>query len=71
MLDRAAWNAVDEYGQFLDRVAATTGGRSEPDGPATLAFEGPPARGLRDLWRLFVLLAGLLLPIDIALRRLG
>jgi hypothetical protein len=34
-------------------------------------WTGEPARGLLDLWRWCVLLAGLLLPLDIALRRLG
>jgi hypothetical protein len=56
---------------FLEHTSAITGGRREPEASATLEFEGSPARGLRDLWRLCVLIAGLLLPLDIALRRLG
>lgn len=45
-------------------------GRVAPAPDQAFAFEGEPARGLRDLWRLCVLIAGLLLPIDIALRRM-
>ena len=56
---------------FLEHATEVTSGRREPEPAAAIAFEGDPARGLRDLWRLFVLIAGLLLPIDIALRRIG
>ena len=55
---------------FLEHVSVATGGRSEPAAETALAVEGEPARGLRDLWRLCLLLAALLLPLDIALRRL-
>jgi len=56
---------------FLDQVAKTTTGRTAPPPDQAFAFTGDPARGLRDLWRLCALLAALLLPLDIALRRLG
>ncbi len=56
---------------FLDHIGRTTGGRREPPVASAFEFEGPPARGLEDLWRLCILLAGLLLPLDIALRRIG
>ncbi len=56
---------------FLAHAARSGNGRL--DGTVAQAFEftGDPARGLRDLWRLCVLLAALLLPLDIALRRLS
>jgi hypothetical protein len=56
---------------FLEQAAKTTKGRVAPAPDRAFVFEGDPARGLRDLWRLCVLLAALLLPLDIALRRLG
>ncbi|MBK8980622.1 MAG: VWA domain-containing protein [Planctomycetes bacterium] len=56
---------------FLESVAATTGGRVDAPADRAFAFDGPPARGLEDLWRLLLLVAGLLLPLDIALRRLA
>jgi hypothetical protein len=56
---------------FLDGVAKTTKGATAPPPERAFVFAGDPARGLRDLWRLCVLLAALLLPLDIALRRLG
>ena len=55
----------------MKHAAEETGGRHEPEVAEALTFTGEPARGLRDLWRLCVLLAALLLPLDIALRRLG
>ncbi len=65
------YRAATEDTTFLEHASDTTGGRREPEARATVEFDSPPARGLRDLWRLCVLLAGLLLPLDIALRRLG
>jgi hypothetical protein len=56
---------------FLDHLSRTTGGRREPLPSASFEFDGPPARGLEDLWRLCALLAALLLPLDLALRRIG
>jgi hypothetical protein len=56
--------------EFLERVAEATAGRREPVAEQVFEFDSPPARGLQDLWRLCVLLAALLLPLDIALRRL-
>jgi uncharacterized membrane protein len=56
---------------FLQHAADATGGRREPPIAEAFTFDGEPARGLLDLWRWCVLLAGLLLPLDIALRRLG
>ena len=55
---------------FLEQAAKTTNGAVEPPAASAFVFAGDPARGLRDLWRLCVLLAALLLPLDIALRRL-
>ena len=56
---------------FLDHVAKTTKGNTAAAADQAFVFDGEPARGLRDLWRLCALLAALLLPLDIALRRLG
>ncbi len=56
---------------FMEHASQATGGAVEPAAETAFVFEGEDARGLRDLWRLCVLLAGLLLPLDIALRRLG
>ena len=65
------YRAAAEDRTFLQHAADRTGGRLGPEAVATVEFGGDPARGLSDLWRLCVLLAGLLLPLDIALRRLG
>ena len=56
---------------FLQHVATATKGSVDPSPSSAFTFEGQRARGLRDLWRLLVLIAGLLLPLDIALRRLS
>lgn len=56
---------------FLEHVASATHGSSASAPDKAFVFAGAPARGLRDLWRLCALLAALLLPLDIALRRLG
>lgn len=65
------YRAATADSSFLEHVARSTDGRSMPTAEDATKFEGDPARGLDDLWRLCVLLAGLLLPLDIALRRLG
>ncbi len=64
------YRAAAPDAEFLERVATATGGRQAPEPGAAMAFDTPPARGLEDLWRLCVLAAALLLPLDIALRRL-
>ena len=56
---------------FLQHAADVTKGKLDPEVASAFVFEGPSARGLRDLWRILVLIAGLLLPLDIALRRLS
>jgi uncharacterized membrane protein len=56
---------------FLETAHAATGGRRLGEAAGCFDFAGDPASGLRDLWRLLVLLAVLLLPLDIALRRLA
>jgi len=56
---------------FLQHAADSTKGKVEPAPADAFTFVGDPARGLRDLWRLLVLVAGILLPLDIALRRLS
>ena len=55
---------------FLEQAALAGKGVVAPSPDQAFAFAGEPARGLRDLWRLCVLIAGLLLPLDIALRRM-
>jgi hypothetical protein len=64
------YRAAAANAAFLQHAADATGGRREPPPAAAFAFDGERARGLLDLWRWCVLLAGLLLPLDIALRRL-
>ncbi|MCP3917520.1 MAG: VWA domain-containing protein [bacterium] len=57
---------------LLELVAHETGGTFAPaDVDAVWKFEGDPARTPKDTWWWWLLAAAFLLPIDIAVRRLG
>jgi Ca-activated chloride channel family protein len=57
--------------ELLGRLAESTGGRLEPDPSELWRFEGRPGRSPRPTRAWLLALACLLLPLDIALRRLG
>lgn len=57
--------------ELLELVSAETGGAVDPEDDAVWAFEGAPARTPKDTWWWWLAIAVVLLPIDIALRRLG
>ena len=56
---------------LLELIAAETGGVFEPGAGDVWAFDGEPARTPQETWWWWLLAATLLLPLDIALRRLG
>lgn len=56
---------------LLRLVAEETGGMLDPDAQAVWTFDGEPARTPRDTWWWWLVAAACLLPLDIALRRLG
>ena len=55
----------------LKQIAAETGGIYEPEPEAVWVFDGDPARTPKDTWWWWLVAAAILLPIDIAIRRLG
>lgn len=55
----------------LELIARATGGVVSPDRDAIWRFEGEPARTPKDTWWWWLVLAAVLLPLDIALRRLS
>lgn len=57
--------------ELMRQVADRTGGVYQPDQEALWAFDGEPARTPKDTWWWWLLAAACLLPLDIALRRLG
>lgn len=56
---------------LLRRLAEETGGRFAPEAGTSFDFEGPAGRTPKDTFWWWLLLAAVLLPLDIALRRLG
>lgn len=61
-------SGVDE--PLLRMIARETGGAFQPDAKSIFEFEGEPARTPHETWWWWLVVACLLLPIDIALRRL-
>lgn len=57
--------------ELLAYVAEATGGRLDPGAEQVWSFDGAPARTPKITWWWWLLAACLLLPIDIAVRRLG
>ena len=57
--------------ELLELVAEETGGVMDPGDEEVWEFGGDPARTPKDTWWWWVLAAVLLLPFDIALRRVG
>ena len=57
--------------ELLELVASGTGGVLDPDDEAVWAFDGEPAKTPKDTWWWWLCAAVVLLPLDIALRRLG
>jgi hypothetical protein len=55
----------------LELVARSTGGVVSPDRAALWKFDGEPARTPKDTWWWWLVVAAILLPLDIALRRLS
>jgi hypothetical protein len=55
----------------LELIARSTGGVDSPDRAAIWNFEGQPARTPKDTWWWWLVIAAILLPLDIALRRLS
>lgn len=56
---------------LLRLIAEETGGQVAPSTASIWAFDGDPARTPRDTWWWWLVAAAFLLPLDIALRRLG
>ncbi len=56
---------------LLRSIADRTHGTHQPDPKSYWTFEGAPARTPHDTWWWWLILAAILLPLDIALRRLG
>jgi hypothetical protein len=56
---------------LLRSISERTHGVHQPDANSFWTFEGAPARTPHDTWWWWLLLAAILLPLDIALRRLG
>lgn len=57
--------------ELLELVASGTGGVIDPDDEAVWGFDGEPAKTPKDTWWWWLCAAVVLLPFDIALRRLG
>jgi len=55
----------------LELIASATGGVVSPTAEAIWAFDGDPARTPRDTWWWWLVAAAILLPLDIALRRMS
>jgi len=55
---------------LLKRIAQETGGRFNPEPSMVFTQDFRRSRAYTDLWRLLVLLAAVLLPLDVAVRRL-
>ncbi len=55
----------------LEWIARETGGVVSPTREAVWAFDGAPARTPKDTWWWWLVIAAVLLPLDIALRRLS
>lgn len=55
--------------ELLAVVARSTGGVVSPDRAAISRFDDEPARTPKDTWWWWLVLAEILLPLDIALRR--
>ncbi len=56
---------------LLKRLASETGGTVEPDAKDIFARNFRKSRAYSDLWRLLTLIAVLILPVDVAVRRLS
>jgi hypothetical protein len=65
------YQAVRPNTTLLSQLAETTGGRILTNPAQAFRPSGNPGESIRDLWPLLLLLASLLLPLDIAVRRLA
>lgn len=55
---------------LLKRIASETGGRFAPEASEVFTQDFRRSRAYTDLWRLLVILTAVLLPLDVAIRRL-
>ncbi len=65
------YKCLNPDNSILKRIAETTGGSISPDPKRIFGGGFRPTKDYSDLWRLFTLLSIVLLPIDIAVRRLA
>jgi uncharacterized membrane protein len=65
------YQAVRPNTALMSQLAETTGGQALTNPAQVFRPSGNPGESIRDLWPLLLLMAALLLPVDVAVRRLA